>query len=150
MLFLTEDNSFRGEDTSISLDEVVEATKVLSLKICYPAICINLWRLCHGRILSCRSCTATCSQANQHHPSLRMMSACLLSTASPLQTAAGYEWSATIEWSEELKGADYNMTGVLSSALGLHFARTFLHCPISAPAQLQAQIRCLGARSSCA
>ena len=28
MLFLTEDNSFRGEDTSISLDEVVEATKV--------------------------------------------------------------------------------------------------------------------------
>ena len=28
MLFLTEDNSFRGEDTSISLDEVIEATKV--------------------------------------------------------------------------------------------------------------------------
>ncbi len=32
MLFLTEDNSFRGEDTSISLDEVVEATKVLSIR----------------------------------------------------------------------------------------------------------------------
>lgn len=28
MLFLTEDNSFRGEDTSITLDEVKEATKV--------------------------------------------------------------------------------------------------------------------------
>lgn len=36
MLFLTEDNSFRGEDTSISLDEVVEATKVLSLKMLSP------------------------------------------------------------------------------------------------------------------
>ncbi len=30
MLFLTEDNSFRGEDTSISLEEVVEATKGMS------------------------------------------------------------------------------------------------------------------------
>ena len=28
MLFLTEENSFRGDDTSISLDEVIEATKV--------------------------------------------------------------------------------------------------------------------------
>ncbi len=30
MLFLTEDNSFRGEDTTISLEEVVEATKGMS------------------------------------------------------------------------------------------------------------------------
>lgn len=30
MLFLTDDNSFRGEDTSISLDEVIEATKGMS------------------------------------------------------------------------------------------------------------------------
>ena len=27
MLFLTEDNDFRGEDQEITLDEVVEATK---------------------------------------------------------------------------------------------------------------------------
>lgn len=39
MLFLTEDNSFRGEDTSISLDEVVEATKVL---VDCPRICSTL------------------------------------------------------------------------------------------------------------
>ena len=30
MLFLTEDNSFRGDDTKISLEEVVEATKGMS------------------------------------------------------------------------------------------------------------------------
>lgn len=30
MLFLTQDNSFRGDDTSISLDEVVEATQGMS------------------------------------------------------------------------------------------------------------------------
>lgn len=30
MLFLTEDNDFRGEDNQITLDEVVEATKGLS------------------------------------------------------------------------------------------------------------------------
>ncbi|BDA44948.1 Ferredoxin-thioredoxin reductase catalytic chain, chloroplastic [Coccomyxa sp. Obi] len=30
MLFLTEDNSFRGEDTTISLEEVIEATKGMS------------------------------------------------------------------------------------------------------------------------
>ncbi|KAK9811766.1 hypothetical protein WJX72_009689 [[Myrmecia] bisecta] len=30
MLFLTEDNDFRGEDQSITLDEVVEATKGMS------------------------------------------------------------------------------------------------------------------------
>ena len=30
MLFLTEDNDFRGEDNKIALDEVVEATKGLS------------------------------------------------------------------------------------------------------------------------
>jgi ferredoxin-thioredoxin reductase catalytic subunit len=30
MLFLTEDNDFRGEDNKIALEEVVEATKGLS------------------------------------------------------------------------------------------------------------------------
>ena len=30
MLFLTEDNSFRGDDTDISLEEIVEATKGMS------------------------------------------------------------------------------------------------------------------------
>ncbi len=30
MLFLTEDNDFRGEDNQITLDEVVDATKGLS------------------------------------------------------------------------------------------------------------------------
>ena len=62
MLFLTEDNSFRGEDTSISLDEVVEATEVPSLMIYHPFFCINSWRTCHGENLMRRSRTATCSQ----------------------------------------------------------------------------------------
>ena len=30
MLFLTEDNGFRGEDRAISLDEIQEATKGIS------------------------------------------------------------------------------------------------------------------------
>ena len=61
MLFLTEDNSFRGEDTSISLDEVVEATKVLSLKALSSLPSQDSQHTCHAKILFSRSYPAAFS-----------------------------------------------------------------------------------------
>ena len=57
MLFLTDDNSFRGEDTSISLDEVIEATKVHALLNVSVLPVASVYGTLAEALL-CRSCTA--------------------------------------------------------------------------------------------